>query len=119
MLAKYSYKSDWESTIYQIKYGKFESTLKVITLNMDPKLLCNSPLSKGNFGDVFKLEVEKGKNYALKNIKVTNKSSESFDQALKEVFLAKLLSTLEVGPKFATILSYDAVLYKNSLQYAM
>ena len=86
---------------------------------MESKLLCDSPLGKGNFGDVFKLQAEKGKNYALKNIKVANKSSESFDQALKEVFLAKLFSALEVGPKFATILSYDAILYKNSLQYAM
>ena len=86
---------------------------------MDLKLLCNFPLSKGNLGYVFKLEVEKGKNYARINIKVTNKCSESFDQALKEVFLAKLFSALEFGPKFVTILSYDAILYKNSLQYAM
>lgn len=43
----------------------------------------------------------------------------SVDNALKEVFLAKILSALEVGPEFTTILCYDAILYKNRLQYAM
>lgn len=33
--------------------------------------------------------------------------------------MVKLLSALEIGPKFATVFSYDAIIYKNNLQYAM
>ena len=33
--------------------------------------------------------------------------------------MAKILSALEVGPKFSSIFSYDAVYYNSSLQYAM
>ena len=33
--------------------------------------------------------------------------------------MAKILSALEVGPKFSSIFSYDAVYYNSNLQYAM
>ena len=67
---------------------------------------------------MFKFELG-NKIYALKNIKVDNNNSKSVDDALKEVFMANLMSALKVGPKFSAIFAYDAILYKNNLQYAM
>ena len=71
-MTKYYCKNDWESTIYKVKYGKFESILKVIAINMDPRTICSSSINKGNFGEVFKFQVDNKKAYALKNIKVDN-----------------------------------------------
>ena len=39
--------------------------------------------------------------------------------ALKEVFMAKVFSALEAGPKFVKLFSYDAVVYRNCVQFAM
>lgn len=48
-----------------------------------------------------------------------NNQTDSIDMALREVFMAKLFSSLEIGPKFSQIFQYDAILYDKSLQYAM
>lgn len=43
-------KTDWESTIYEVKYGFFKTKLKVITIRLESKMLFNKFLAKGAFG---------------------------------------------------------------------
>ena len=65
-------KNDWESTVYKIKYGKIQLTLKTITINLDPKTFCSEIVGKGSYGQIFKFELTDKKIYALKNIKINN-----------------------------------------------
>ncbi len=43
-------KTNWESATYEVKYGYFKTILKVIKMRLEPKLLFNKFLDKGNFG---------------------------------------------------------------------
>ena len=42
-------KTNWESTVYEVKYGYFKTVLKVIKMRLEPKLLFNKFLAKRNF----------------------------------------------------------------------
>jgi hypothetical protein len=38
---------------------------------------------------------------------------------LREVFIAKIASTLKIGPKFAQVFGYDVIIFKESIQFVM
>ena len=38
---------------------------------------------------------------------------------LKEAFLAKMASALQIGPKFCNIFGYDVLIFNDGLQFAM
>lgn len=42
----------------------------MIAIDIDPKIIFGSCISKGSYGEIFKFELADGKTYALKNIKV-------------------------------------------------
>lgn len=52
-------------------------------MKMEPRILCNKFLSKGNFGEIITFEFQKNKSLALKNIKFQPEVVESLDLALR------------------------------------
>ena len=105
--------------MYEIKYGLIKTKLKLISLDMDSSALCNNFFNKGSFGEVLKFQISGKEQYALKNIKYQRGNPNEIDKILQEVLMAKILSALEVGPKFVQLFSYDAIVFRNHVQYAM
>ena len=43
--------------------------------------------------------------------------SKGFQNILKEIFITKMISALNVGPKFYPVCGYDAVWYNDGVQF--
>lgn len=52
---KYCLRSNWESMYYWVKYGSFETTIKVVAIDMRPTALFSNFISKGAFGEIYKI----------------------------------------------------------------
>jgi hypothetical protein len=102
-----------------MKYGYFSLNCNVIFLAFNAKVLCGPAYASGNFGDVLLFQFNKDQGYAMKNIKTKRYCASAIESALKEVFFAKVMSGLRTGPKFKKILSYDAVVYEDCVQFCM
>ena len=111
-------KTDWESMMYRVRVGSFETSLCVFKFAVGEKNYVPVAIARGQFGKVSYMKY-RDEEFAFKNIRLRENSAESLEMALCEVFMMKLASCLEVGPHFRSIQGYDAVIFEDCLQVGM
>ena len=87
-------------------------------MTANSKNYTSKSIANGQFGRISQLHCEGG-DFVLKSIRFGSDRDSEMSNALREVFVAKLASCLQVGPHFSNIYGYDAVLFADCLQFSM
>lgn len=72
--SKVCLRTDWESALYEIKYGFFKSQLKVLYLKLTLSLLDDEIINRGSFGEILSFSLIDGQTFAIKRIKLNSSS---------------------------------------------
>ena len=102
----------------EIYFGWWNTILYVYQTNVPYHDLDRSEIGSGQYASVYKTPTN-GKEVACKVFRKKKGQDFMIDQILKEVFIAKIASILEVGPRFETIYGYDLLITEDVVEYAM
>ena len=113
--------STLDSLDVEVTLGYYHTNILIFIINL-PHNFCIKKqfFAKGAFDQVNLIKFQ-GAEYVTKLVKIKdfNTNSYKFRNVLKEIFLSKIMSVCNLGPKLYNICGYDAIWFKDGVQFVL